>query len=117
MKMRTGESVAPQRQAPADASEADAIAQISNEVARATVKFPTWPDDPLHAAAVLGEESGELVKAVLECMYEPHKASLDDVRKEAVQIGAMAVRFLMSIDRYEWAPGEQHSQCANVPLP
>ena len=29
----------------------DVIDQITAEVARATMKFPTWPTDPLHALA------------------------------------------------------------------
>ena len=37
--------------------------EVMAEVARATQKFPTWPTDPLHALAVLGEEFGELTKA------------------------------------------------------
>ena len=48
---------------------------IEAEVLKATEKFPTWPTDPLHALAVLGEEYGELTKAVLQVTYEPHKAS------------------------------------------
>jgi NTP pyrophosphatase (non-canonical NTP hydrolase) len=51
------------------------IDQITAEVARATVKFPTWPTDPLHALAVLGEEYGELTKAMLQLTYEPHKTT------------------------------------------
>lgn len=38
---------------------------VMDEVRRATQKFPTWPNDPLHAVAILGEEFGELTKAVL----------------------------------------------------
>ncbi|MBE0533691.1 MAG: hypothetical protein IH626_22945 [Rhodospirillales bacterium] len=86
------------------------IDEIAAEVARATVKFPTWPTDPLHAVAVLGEEFGELTKAMLQLTYEPHKTSAEDVRKEAVQTAAMAMRLLMSLDRYTYTPGTQHRQ-------
>lgn len=82
------------------------------ELARATVKFPTWPTDPLHAVAVVGEEAGELHKAVLQAVYEPHKSTPEDVATEAVQTAAMALRFLMSLDRYRYTRGEQHSQAA-----
>lgn len=88
----------------------DVIAEISAEVARATAKFPTWPTDPLHALAVLGEEYGELTKAMLQLTYEPHKTSAADVREEAMQTAAMALRLAMSLNRYEYRPGEQHSQ-------
>ena len=86
------------------------VFHVMNEVRRATQKFPTWPTDPFHAVAVLGEEFGELTKAVLQHTYEPHKATLDDVRDEAIQTAAMAIRFLMSLDVYECARGIQHEQ-------
>jgi NTP pyrophosphatase (non-canonical NTP hydrolase) len=85
-------------------------ASILTEVQRATAKFPTWPNDPIHAASVVMEEAGELSKACNEHMYEPQKSSLDDVRKEAIQTAAMAIRFLMSLDRYDWTKGTQHEQ-------
>lgn len=90
----------------------DAFASVMAEVERATRKFPTWPTDPLHAVAVLGEEFGELTKAVLQSVYEPHKVKPGEVRTEAVQTAAMALRFLLSLDRYDYAPGVQHEQQA-----
>lgn len=98
---------------PSDAAACSAssiIAEIVAEVERATRKFPTWPTDPLHAFAVVGEEFGETQKEVLQLTYEPHKSSKEAVRKEAVQLAAMSIRFLMSLDRYEYAPLAQHSQ-------
>lgn len=80
------------------------------EVLRATRKFPSWPTDPLHALAVLGEEYGELNKAVLQAIYEPHKSTPLDVREEAIQTAAMAIRFLMSLEVYEYFEQEQHAQ-------
>lgn len=91
-------------------SASSVLAQIEAEIARATAKFPTWPTDPLHAFAVVGEEYGECQKEVLQLTYEPHKSSKEAVQKEAVQLAAMAVRFLMSLDRYGYAPLAQHSQ-------
>jgi NTP pyrophosphatase (non-canonical NTP hydrolase) len=85
---------------------------VEGEVAKATAKFPTWPTDPLHALAVLGEEFGELTQAVLQHTYEPHKSTLDDVRTESLQTAAMALRFLASIDRYEFKCSHQHEQSA-----
>lgn len=83
---------------------------VMDEVSRATRKFPTWPDDPLHAVAVLGEEFGELTKAVLQTVYEPHKVQDGELRTEAIQTAAMALRFLASLDRYEFAPCPHHAQ-------
>lgn len=86
--------------------------QVLAELQRATAKFPTWPTDPLHALAVLGEEYGELNKAMLQHTYEPHKAggTLEAVREEAIQTAAMALRLAMSLDRYEYRRCEQHTQ-------
>lgn len=88
----------------------DVISLIRAELDRAVTKFPTWPTDIIHAAAVVSEESGELSKAVLQCVYEPHKSDLKDVRDEAVQTAAMAIRFLLSINSYDLVTSEQHSQ-------
>lgn len=77
-----------------------ALTAIAAEVARAMAKFPTWPKDPLHAVAVVGEEAGELTKAVLQAVYEPHKSTMDDAYAEALQTGAMAVRFLAGREGY-----------------
>ncbi len=87
------------------------VDEVLAEIARATEKFPGWPTDPLHALAVLGEEFGELTQAMLQRVYEPHKAStIDDVRTEAIQTAAMALRLLFSLDRYEYKRCEQHEQ-------
>jgi len=88
------------------------IDAILAELRRAVAKFPTWPTDPLHALAVLGEEFGETTKAAVQAMYEPHKATPADVRAEAIQTAAMAIRFLISLDAYCWDRGPQHHQAA-----
>jgi NTP pyrophosphatase (non-canonical NTP hydrolase) len=83
---------------------------VLSELAEARKKYPTWPTDPLHAHAVLGEECGELLKAILQTTYEPHKANRSHVRKEALQTAAMALRFLESLDLYVYSQCEQHQQ-------
>jgi hypothetical protein len=91
------------------------VAAVLDEVRRATEKFPTWPTDPLHAVAVLGEEFGELTKAALQLTYEPHKTTADEVRTEAIQTAAMALRFAMSLGVYLYQPGAQHAQQTACP--
>lgn len=88
------------------------IEEVQAEMQRAVAKFPTWPTDPLHALAVLGEEYGELNKAMLQHTYEPHKpgGTLEAVREEAIQTAAMALRLAMSLDSYEYRRCEQHTQ-------
>lgn len=107
-----GRGLAPRQPRP-QASPAwvpDLVSEVMAELEKAIRKFPTWPADPLHAVGVLNEEVGELNKAVLQQVYEPHKNAADDVRKEARQAAAMALRFLVSIDSYDWTPGTQHEQ-------
>ncbi len=91
-------------------NKAEIVAKICEEIDRATVKFPLWPDDPLHALAVVQEEIGELQKEILQSCYEPTKSNAFTVEKEAIQTAAMAIRFLMSLDDYVYLPGQQHAQ-------
>lgn len=95
---------------PSSATRDEPLDEILAEVERAVAKFPTWPTDPLHALAVLGEEFGELTKEMLQLTYEPHKTSAAEVRKEALQTAAMALRLYRSLERYEYRRGEQHYQ-------
>jgi hypothetical protein len=80
------------------------------EIQKAVAKFPTWPTDPLHALAVVGEEFGELTKSVLQSVYEPHKTSPEELTTEAVQTAAMALRFFQSLSSYDFTKCEQHTQ-------
>lgn len=96
------------------AARPEPFAEVFAELARATTKFPTWPTDPLHALAVLGEEFGELTKDMLQMVYEPHKTSRENVRTEALQTAAMALRLFASLEAYEYRPGTQHSQSTAV---
>ena len=95
-------------------TRAEAIEEVLSELDAATRLFPTWPTDPLHAVAVLNEEIGELNKAVLQETYKPHKQNRWDVRSEAIQTAAMALRFLLSLDSYAYRKGEQHAQSDEV---
>ena len=71
------------------------IGQITKELNKAMVKHGHWPqDDVIHASAIVCEESGELIRAALQFEYEG--GSYDDLRKEAIQTGAMAIRFLLN---------------------
>ena len=71
---------------------------VAAEVLRAEKKFSNWPESPYVALCVLGEEYGELQKAVLHVTEKG--ADVEDVRSEAVQVAAMAMRFLLGLDEY-----------------
>jgi len=74
------------------------IDTILDEYKRAKTLHPVWPTDPIHAAALGGEEAGELVRAANRFYYEG--ASEDEMITEAVQMGAMAIRFLIGTGGY-----------------
>lgn len=69
---------------------------VLNELQRAKSLFPEWPRDVYQQLAILGEEYGELQKAVLHCTYEG--GLYNDVIGEAIQTAAMALRFLENLD-------------------
>lgn len=76
------------------------IDEIIAEVARAQAKFPDWPTDIIHAAAIVGEESGELTQAALQWTYESGK--LSEAKKEAVQVACTAIRFLIGLGNFHY---------------
>ena len=78
---------------------------IQEELERSRVKHPLWPHDPIHAATNLVEEAGEFLKAVNESCYE--QGTRQEVIKEAIQVGAMVLRFLENVDRYDWVPARR----------
>lgn|SRR5690606_37540984 len=75
-----------------DAAEVNAVGLILNELWSAKTAWPSWPKDQVHAAAVLNEEAGELVKAVNDHIYKG--GPFQKARDEAMQTGAMAIRFI-----------------------
>lgn len=76
-------------------NEQKVIDLIMDEVRRAARKHPHWPDDPIHAAAIVSEESGELIQASLQYHYE--SGTRDEVQKEAIQTAATCVRLLLNL--------------------
>lgn len=76
--------------------EAGAVLKILEALDEAKRKWPRWVTDPIHAAAVLAEEAGETVQAANDVVYSG--GSMDDVRKEAAQAGAVAIRVMAGRD-------------------
>jgi hypothetical protein len=75
----------------------NAMELLIEELERAEKKFPEYPTDIIHRAAIVQEESGELIQACLDLTYT--KDTIQHVKEEAVQVGAMAIRFLISLDK------------------
>ena len=91
-------------------TKCEIIDEITEEIGFALIKFPSWPTDPIHAAGIVAEESGEIMKACLEATYEPEKSNLEDARKEAIQTAAMAIRFIYGMDKYRLRQSDQVNQ-------
>ena len=73
----------------------DIMVEILKEVGRAEELHPDWPEDLIHASAIVCEESGELVRASLNHVYSNEK--LENIRKEAIHTAATAIRMLKNI--------------------
>lgn len=72
-----------------------AFSSIIDELDKAEIKHPDWPEDIVHQAAILSEEAGETVKAALDVFY--FGKSIEQFKKEAAQVGAMAMRILSNL--------------------
>jgi len=73
------------------------IGDVCGEVIRAEEKFPMWPDDIVHAVAIVAEEAGEATRASLQVYYQGERT--DNLRCELVQTAAVAIRAIIDIDR------------------
>lgn len=68
-----------------------------SELEKAELLFPDFPTDAVHAAAIVNEEAGELQRAALQYYYQD--AGELPMILEAMQTGAMAIRFLINVDK------------------
>jgi len=71
---------------------------ISNELTKAIEQHPNWPDDILHAMAIINEESGEATRAALHIYYE--NGRVEDLKQELIQTAAMCIRMLDNLDEF-----------------
>ena len=78
-----------------NSKQREIISDFLNELENAKYLHPYWPEDIIHASAIINEEAGELIKATLNFIYE--KGSKKDIIKEAVHVGATVIRFLESL--------------------
>jgi hypothetical protein len=76
-------------------TQENAIKLIIQEIQRAETKHPTWPDDIIHATAIVGEESGELTRAALNHVYHGDKRS--KIIIESIHTAASAIRLLKNL--------------------
>lgn len=83
-----------------DIEEVKALNEILRELKRAIYTHPAWPTDPIHAAAIVSEEAGELIRASLHEVYDVNIATQSRMINEAVQTGATALRFIAHEEHY-----------------
>lgn len=81
---------------------------ILRELERAEKLHPTWPMATLDQTAIMVEEAGEALRAALN--YKYHGGSIDEVRTEIIQTGAMAIRALKHLSIPEEANGRTSSE-------
>lgn len=72
------------------------LAQIFSEIDRAEKLHPDWPTDPIHQAAIVSEESGELLQASLN--RDEQKGTKRQMIIEATHTAATAIRLLKNIE-------------------
>lgn len=68
---------------------------ILAEYRRAKDLHPLWPDDIIHAVAIMCEESGEAIQAAINLQYE--NGNIEDVEKELIETAAMCLRCLVNL--------------------
>ncbi|MBK5145101.1 hypothetical protein I2494_15535 [Budviciaceae bacterium BWR-B9] len=84
---------------PTDSPLSHLLLLLQAELERAVTVHPQWPTDAIHASAILNEEAGELTQAALDFHF--YVDDKERMREEAIQVGAMALRFLLNIDSYK----------------
>ncbi|MCP4439623.1 MAG: hypothetical protein GY810_11830 [Aureispira sp.] len=77
------------------------LSQIQAERQRQLEKWGEQNHSPIEWCAILGEEVGEVNKAALESHFKHPNADIEEYRKELVQVAAVAVAMLQSLDRNE----------------
>ena len=71
------------------------IQLIRDELMKAKIKHPDYPEDMFEQLAIMTEESGEVAKAVLQ--YKREGGELQEVKDELVQTAAMCIRMLENL--------------------
>lgn len=77
--------------------EQAALSLIMNELRDAETDHPTWPEECIHAASIVVEEAGELLRDCATFEENGDERLIVNMQLEAVQTGAMAVRFIKNL--------------------
>ena len=80
-------------------SDSNLMLALADELDRAEKLHPDWPKDLVYQAAIVMEEAGEFMQAVMNHRF--HDGAFEDVVREIQQVGAMALRFLKNASNAE----------------
>ncbi|QZE55904.1 hypothetical protein pEaSNUABM52_00046 [Erwinia phage pEp_SNUABM_52] len=74
-----------------------AINDMLDELSAAEQVHPHWPEEVIHAGAILTEEAGECLRDCVTYDETGIPDLITSMRQEAVQTGAMAIRFIKNL--------------------
>lgn len=83
-------------QALSDERVVDAVVDMLVELIRAEELHPVWPTETLRQVAIMTGEAGESLQAGLH--YAEGRGSIEAIRAEIIQTGAMAIRTLIHLE-------------------
>lgn len=66
-----------------------------DELRRARILHPVWPENIVLATSILSEECGEVVKSANDAHWKVSRSELVNVRYETIQVIAMCLRLLL----------------------
>lgn len=80
------------------------LEEIRTERERQDKKWGEQNHHPMEWLAILGEEVGEANKAALEAHFSGYErtGNLSDYREELIQVAAVAIAMVESLDRDKW---------------
>ena len=77
----------------------DALHKINTQLILAEKKHPDFVADLFQAVSILTEECGEVAQAVND--YRWNDDSIEHIKEEVAQVGAVAIRFLELLEELE----------------
>jgi NTP pyrophosphatase (non-canonical NTP hydrolase) len=89
------------------------LEEIKAERSRQDKKFGTQNWTPIEWIPILGEEFGEVCRAVTDWHWQlvVDGNFCNNYRKELIQLAATAISALESFDRLEWPDRHSHGEC------